>query len=226
MNHPICSEGSVMYIAGIDEAGRGPVIGPMVIAGVLITEEDLGKLAKLNVRDSKMLSRSRRIKLAEEILRIAKNVKIIEVSPSEIDNAKGRGISLNVLEAMKIAEIIISLKPDIIYVDSPDIFPDRFAETVKSFLPNELKEVTIVSEHKADAKFQIVSAASIVAKVHRDRIITRLKVKYGDFGSGYPSDWRTIRFLQNYVKQYHDVPDIVRKSWKTVRKILESIKSG
>ncbi|MHA1594508.1 MAG: ribonuclease HII [Candidatus Baldrarchaeia archaeon] len=215
-----------MYIAGIDEAGRGPVIGPMVIAGVLITEEDLGKLAKLNVRDSKMLSRSRRIKLAEEILRIAKNVKIIEVSPSEIDNAKGRGISLNVLEAMKIAEIIISLKPDIIYVDSPDIFPDRFAETVKSFLPNELKEVTIVSEHKADAKFQIVSAASIVAKVHRDRIITRLKVKYGDFGSGYPSDWRTIRFLQNYVKQYHDVPDIVRKSWKTVRKILESIKSG
>lgn len=126
---------------------------------------------------------------------------------------------MNKLEELKIAEIIRELKPSSIYIDAVDVNEDRFRETILSLLDYTPEE--IISKHKADDLYPIVSAASIIAKDKRDTLIEELKEKYGDFGSGYPSDKRTVDFLRNWIKKNKKVPDFARKSWETVKKIVE-----
>ena len=213
-----------MLICGIDDAGRGPVIGPLVIAGILVDEDGLTKLISLGVRDSKALPPERRERLADEILKIVRDYRVVKVSPSEIDYVVKTGKRLNRLnrlEARVMASIIMDLKPDVAYVDASDILPDRF----KRHIAEELSfRVKIVSEHKADKTYPVVSAASIIAKVERDKEIEGLKRRYGDLGSGYAADPKTLLFLRKWVRKYGEYPDFVRKSWKTAKRILEEEK--
>lgn len=212
----------MMFICGVDDAGRGPVIGPLVIAGVLVDESGLQKLIQLGVRDSKTLTPRRREEMYEEILRIAKDHRVIKISPSEIDHVVETGKKLNRLnrlEARAMASIIRELKPDIAYVDASDVQPERFKQHILEEIPFKVK---VVSEHKADKTYPVVSAASIVAKVERDREIMKLKQKYGDFGSGYAADPKTINFLKTWIETYGSYPDFVRKSWKTAKVLLRS----
>jgi ribonuclease HII len=207
-----------MLVAGVDDAGRGSVIGPLVIAGVLMREEELPKLVELKVRDSKLLSAYRREVLAVEIKRIAQKFSVIKILPKEIDMVveKGRRLHrLNRLEAQKMAEIIEMLKPDIAYVDASDVLEERFKQHILECLSFKPK---IVSEHKADRKYPIVSAASIIAKVERDKAIAELAGKYGDLGCGYPTDPKTLDFLRRWLERFGDYPDFVRKSWKPAKK--------
>ncbi|MEM3392234.1 MAG: ribonuclease HII [Candidatus Bathyarchaeia archaeon] len=172
-----------MIIAGLDDAGRGPVIGPLVIAGVAIQEKRISKLSLIGVKDSKILSSKTREKLSELIKKIVDNYRVIEFSPNEIDEVvfKAKKLEkLNFLEAKGMAQVIINLKPDLVYVDASDVNPTRFAKQILLHLPFQVK---IISEHNADKKYHVVSAASILAKVHRDNVIKELKEKYGDFGS-------------------------------------------
>jgi ribonuclease HII len=208
-----------MLVSGVDEAGRGPVIGPLVIAGVSIDENELPKLVELGVKDSKLLSPQRREALASQIKELALIHHTVWLSPAEIDRvveSKRRLHKLNRLEAQAMAKVITILKPDIVYVDASDILPDRFAEHIAENLPFSPK---IVCEHKADATYPIVSAASIIAKVERDREISRLQKKHGNMGCGYPSDPNTIKFLENWIRKFGDYPDFVRKSWKTAKRV-------
>ncbi|ASJ01043.1 ribonuclease HII [Thermococcus gorgonarius] len=202
-------------IAGIDEAGRGPVIGPMVIAAVVFDEVNLPKLEALGVRDSKKLTPKRREKLFNEILKIADDYVILELSPEEIDSREG---TLNEFEVNNFVKALNSLKvkPDVIYIDAADVKEERFGEEIGKLLNFK---AGIIAEHKADDKFPPVSAASIVAKVTRDRAIERLKEEYGEIGSGYPSDPRTREFLMSYYKKHGEFPPIVRRTWKTLKKI-------
>jgi ribonuclease HII len=78
-----------------------------------------------------------------------------------------------------------------------------------------------VSEHKADRNFAVVSAASIIAKVERDREIAELAKTLGFFGSGYPSDPRTVKFLEKCCQDLEEYPEYVRKSWRPARKIRD-----
>ncbi len=207
-----------MLVAGVDDAGRGSVIGPLVIAGVLMKEEDLPKLTQLGVKDSKLLSPSRRETLAVEIKQIAQKYTVIKLSPEEIDKVvlTGRKLHrLNRLEAQTMAKIIEKLKPDKAYVDASDVLEERFKQHILECLPFKME---IVSEHKADRTYPIVSAASIIAKVERDREIAELTSKYGDLGCGYPTDPKTIRFLQQCLERFGEYPDFVRKSWKPAKK--------
>lgn len=207
-----------MQIAGVDDAGRGSVIGPLVIAGVSVNEEDLPKLTKLGVKDSKLLTPHRREVLAVEIRQVVQNYVIEKLQPREIDQIVFSGKKLhklNWLEAKTMAKVIQKLKPDKVYVDASDVVEERFKQDILDCLTFE---VLIVSEHKADRTYPVVSAASIIAKVERDREIAELASVYGDFGSGYPSDPRTIAFLRSYAEKMMEYPDFVRKSWKTVRK--------
>ena len=208
-----------MLIAGVDDAGRGSVIGPLVIAGVLISEEDMPKLVELGVKDSKLLSPQRREKLAAEIKRIAKKYTVIKLSPKDVDAVVERGVKLhrlNRLEAQTMAKVIEALKPDIAYVDASDVLEERFKQHILECLPFK---VEIVSEHKADRKYPVVSAASIIAKVERDSEIAELAEKYGDFGCGYPTDPKTISFLQKCLQKTGEYPDFVRKSWKPAKRV-------
>ena len=208
-----------MLVAGVDDAGRGPVIGPLVIAGVLFEEQDLPKLKDLGVKDSKLLSPQKRETLATQIKALALIHHTVWLSPAEIDRvveSKRKLHKLNRLEAQAMAKAITILKPDIAYVDASDILADRFAEHIAESLTFSLK---IVSEHKADVKYPVVSAASIIAKVERDKEICRLQKKHGNIGCGYPSDPNTINFLENWIKKFGSYPDFVRKSWKTAKRV-------
>lgn len=208
-----------MLISGVDEAGRGPVIGPLVIAGVSIDENDLPKLVDLGVKDSKLLSPQRRETLAIQIKKVALNCHIVWLSPAEIDRVVERRrklYKLNRLEAQAMAKVITILKPDVVYVDASDILPDRFREHIAENLSFSPK---IICEHKADVNYPIVSAASIIAKVERDRVISKLQKKHGNIGCGYPSDPNTIKFLEVWIRKFGDYPDFVRKSWKTAKRV-------
>jgi ribonuclease HII len=208
-----------MLVAGVDDAGRGSVIGPLVIAGILIDEKELSKLVQLGVKDSKLLSPSKRESLAIEIKRIAQKHAVVKLSPAEIDKVveKGRKLhKLNRLEAQAMAKVIEILKPDIAYVDASDVLEERFKQQILEYLPFK---VEIVSEHRADSKYPVVSAASIIAKVERDKAIAELKAKYGDFGCGYPTDPKTLEFLRRCLENFKEYPEFVRKSWKPAKKI-------
>ncbi len=207
-------------VCGVDEAGRGPVIGPMVIAIVCVEEERVSSLLELGVRDSKELRPDRRARIALEVMRSARYVRYIIVPPGEIDQyvAKSR---LNLLEAEKTAELIRQALSelgdiDVVYVDSPDVRPDRYAQTLRQMLNADVK---IEASHKADRQVPVVSAASIVAKYIRDSEIEKLRQIYGDFGSGYPGDPKTIKFILSYVKKNRELPPIVRKTWSTARRL-------
>ncbi len=207
-------------ICGVDEAGRGPVIGPMVIAIVCVDKSQVDFLLKLGVKDSKELRPDRRAKIALEIMRCARYVKYIIVPPDEIDRYVARN-RLNLLEAEKTTELIRQAlselgEIDVVYVDSPDVKPDRYAQTLRQMLDIDVR---IEASHKADRQIPVVSAASIVAKYIRDSEIEKLRQIYGDFGSGYPSDLKTIKFILSYVKQHHELPPIVRKTWSTARRL-------
>jgi ribonuclease HII len=214
-----------MLIAGVDDAGRGSVIGPLVIAGVLLKKEDLPRLVDLGVKDSKLLTAKKREQLAEKIKKTALKWHFTALSTSEIDRVVETGRKLrrlNHLEARTMAEVIAVLKPDVAYVDASDVLAERFKQQILDFLPIK---VQIVSEHKADAKYPIVSAASILAKVERDKAIQKLREKHGDFGSGYITDPKTVAFLEDWIKKFGAYPEFVRKSWKPAKRIKRNTKS-
>ncbi len=199
----------MVVICGIDEAGRGPVIGPMVIAGVLLDEKDIKKLRKIGVKDSKLLSRERREALFEMVKRIVNAYEFIIVSPREIDMAvESKQMNLNLLEAHKTAEIINKLKPDKAIVDSPSVNHKSYSDYLKRLIVN--KDIKLECTHKADVRYPHVAAASIIAKVIRDREIDNMKEKYGDCGPGYMSNPITKDFLERNWKKY---PEIFRHSW-------------
>jgi len=212
-----------MRIAGVDDAGRGSVLGPLVIAGVLIRKENLHKLVAMGAKDSKLLSPHKRERLAKEIRKTALQYHSIALSPSEIDIVVETGRKLrrlNHLEARTMAEVIATLKPDIAYVDASDVVEERYRQHI---LENVPFEVQIVSEHKADFKYPVVSAASIIAKVERDKAIQELREKFGDLGSGYITDRKTVVFLEKWIKQFGAYPEFVRKSWKPAKRIKKNM---
>lgn len=218
-----------MIIAGIDEAGKGPVIGPMCIGGVKIDESKAHVLKVLGVADSKKLTPKRREQLAPQILKYVDCYFVLEVSPSQIDEFR-KIISMNELMVVCFSKVLEKLRPQKAYVDAADVKAERFAENLRAQYakssPDEAKEIEIISRHQADAIFPVVSAASILAKVQRDKLIEELKKEWGvDFGSGYPSDPKTRDFLLKWAREHDgEFPEIVRHSWKTVENIKAEIK--
>jgi ribonuclease HII len=204
----------MVKVLGIDEAGRGPVIGAMVMAGVMITEGDEHLLE--GSKDSKMLAHSVRLELDKKIREGAEHM-VIEFSPAEIDEALANpDMNLNWLEAKGQAELINTLKPDKAIIDCPSVNLVSFEAYLRGLLDN--KEMELVVEHKADEKYITSSAASILAKVRREDIVSELKEKYGNTGSGYPADPKTKKFI---VENWDKCPEIFRKSWSTYKKVVE-----
>ena len=194
-----------------------------MIAGVIIEEEKLGRLKTLGVKDSKQLLSSTRTRLSKEIPGVVDDYHVMEIGAQELDRIVNRAPKfqrLNLLEAKAMARVIEKLRPELAYVDSSDARTERFKNNILdclSFTPR------IVSEHKADINYPIVSAASIMAKVHRDNRIEEIKKEYGEIGSGYAHDALTVKFLRDYYSDHGDFPPIVRRSWKTLRNIIQDL---
>jgi len=207
-----------MIIAGLDEAGRGPVIGPLVLAGVSVNEDKIKELKRIGVKDSKLLSPGQREELFDKIKEVINDYRIIIVEPWEIDEFV-KDNRLNELELLKFCEIINYLMPDKAIIDAPGNNKGVMLDFIKNHLLK--KNIRVILEHKADLKYEVVGAASILAKVTRDLEIERLKKEYNiDFGSGYPSDEITKDFLrknwntEKYKKLY-------RKSWDSWKRLKE-----
>ncbi len=203
-----------MQICGIDDAGRGSMLGPLVIAGISLDKKNIRKLSALGVKDSKKLSPKLRESLYKKILEIVDDYHVAKISPRIID-ANVKKHCLNGLEAKCMAKVVARLNPDVSYVDSCDVNPSRFGRNISRLSGNH----RIKSYHHADSRFVAVSAASILAKVSRDRAILKLR-KDHDLGSGYPSDSSTVKFVTKYYEKNNEMPNFVRKSWKPVQKIL------
>lgn len=201
-------------IVGVDEAGRGPVMGPLVVAGVAI-DSDV-PLRLLNVRDSKKLSPERRETLAPEIERLTKSFLVV-IPADQIDVMRAE-MSLNDFEAKLFAEVIEKLRPETAYVDAADVDEIEFKRCVRRELTFD---VEIVSQHNADELFPVVSAASILAKVCRDREMRTIERAIGlPIGSGYASDSDTITFLERWIRDHGSLPPHTRASWDTARRLL------
>lgn len=203
-------------ICGIDEAGRGPVVGPMVVAGVAIDSDAL--LRRLNVRDSKKLPPERREALAPEIRRLSRCEVV--VIPAENIDAMRAEMGLNDLEARLFAGVIERLRPEIAYVDSADVDEFGFRRAIAKLLPFDIE---IVSKHGADDLFPVVSAASILAKVARDEEIRKIESELGvKIGSGYSHDPDTIAFLETWLRERGTLPPHTRVSWDTSKRLLSA----
>lgn len=221
----------VKTIIGIDEAGRGPVIGPMVMAGVKISEDKLADIACMGIKDSKLLSPSERERLFDIIINTKWIEYHIEISwPNEIDNAlESPNMNLNLLESLHSAMILGRLNGEKAILDLPSNNALAYIRSVQKFMkPEIVKSCTIVAEHKADMNYPIVGAASIIAKVTRDRLIEEMKIKlskHGDFGSGYPSDPKTKAFvLKNWnnseLLNYKN--GFFRKTWASYKNVSQA----
>ncbi len=209
--------------AGVDEAGRGPVLGPIVFGAVALTEEQRRILEKKGVTDSKGVSKKKRIKLYDIIKENSLATATVHYSANKIDILRKK-MTMNEIEVQGFIEVIIKLatKVDVIYLDAADVNPKRFEEKIQQhFNPK------IIAKHKADKKYVVVGAASILAKVERDRVIKEIERKIGEeIGSGYPGDEKTRKFLKNYYIKHRSFPDFVRTSWVTIENILKEIKEG
>ena len=205
-----------MDILGIDEAGRGSVLGPLVIAGIVIPQKMDAVLDNMGVKDSKRLTPARREVLSRKLKKMF-DWDIVVISAKDIDDMRSKGINLNEIERRGMQELILKLDCDKAIVDSVDVKPERFQDKLQRATGADVK-----AEHKADDKYIEVSAASIIAKQTRDDAIAKINREFediGGIGSGYPSDPTTKEFLSNYT--YNQMPDFVRKSWATVAKLKD-----
>jgi len=211
------------YIAGVDEAGRGPVLGPLIVCMARCDRNDEKRLRKLGLKDSKQLSPEKREELYNA-LRSFVQFKWAEISAQEL-NTKMRDMSLNDIEAQAMASLIRSQKDCDVMIDLPDRYNWVFRQRMERFGASKFE-----AQHKADEMFPIVSAASICAKVVRDKRIAEIRSQTLDFGSGYPNDQKTRAALSDpaSLKTLHPY---VRSRWKTIdnlkqRKLFEGEPDG
>jgi len=203
-------------VVGIDEAGRGSLVGPLVVGAFCLAEDRLDELVALGAKDSKALTPPAREKVFEGLPEVGTRAHVA-LSPQEVDRAVEKG-NLNRLEAETFAQLIRDLRPQVAYVDACDPNERRFGLRVGRLagIP-----VRIISRHHADRDFPVVGAASIVAKVTRDRAIDALRAQVGDaLGSGYPSDERTVEFVRSFLRGTTPVPPWVRSSWATMQRVM------
>ena len=206
-------------ICGVDEAGKGPVMGPMVVAAVSVENAKL--IENLGFKDSKLLSSQRRLELFN-LIKQNYSYEIEVINVEKIDEYRMKN-QLNLLNRKAFEKVISRLNPNVAYVDAADVNEERFGREIKINLTNP-NDTDVISMHKADSMIPVVAAASIIAKQTRELEIKKLKKEIGDFGSGYPSDERTIKFLKSYFHDNSRWPPGTRKSWKTIERIRPVVK--
>ena len=208
---------------GVDEAGKGPVLGSMFAAAVWVEDEDV---LPDGIADSKRLSPTRRETLAERIRSDARiTVGVAEITTERIDDAH---TDMNSLTVEAHAGSIERALSDVVdeatttpmgLCDACDTDADRFARRVADACD---LEIVVDAEHGADDGSPVVGAASVIAKVERDAHVAALSTEYGEIGSGYPSDPTTRTFLEEYVATEAELPPCARTSWSTCTDVLET----
>ena len=204
----------VLMFCGLDEAGRGPMVGPLVVGAVWYADESVPR--ELGAKDSKKLTPAQRERLYDRIAETADHWVVVPISAADLDEAMTRN-NLNEVEMQLFARAASSFSCDIVQVDCPEVNTERFGNILSQMIGG----TRVDARNKADVVFPTVSAASIMAKVTRDRMIEDIKKELGiDVGSGYPSDPTTKAFVENWINEYHTVPPHTRRSWKPVKDLM------
>ena len=202
-------------VLGIDEAGRGSVLGPLVVGGFCCVEERVPEVVAAGARDSKLLSPGRRATVYRELGGLGET-RSIALAPRTIDRYVARR-GLNELELRAFATLVRAARPDVVYADACDPDAERFGRRLAALAGTGAR---IVSRHRADRDVPVVGAASVVAKVRRDAAIARLAARTGEaLGSGYPSDPDTRRCVERHARDGGSVPAWMRRSWETVQRV-------
>lgn len=200
---------------GVDEAGRGSVMGPLVVGAVFVESDE--PLTAIGVRDSKKLTPKARERMYEEIVAVARWETVIATA-ADVD-ARRKIMSLNEVELRMFGEAVTRHRASIVYADCPDVNEASFSRRLEALAPCS----EIIAKHKADDTYPVVSAASIVAKVTRDRMMDDIRAEFGtNIGSGYPSDHYTMDFIADWIKANGKAPEHVRCSWEPVRQMLSA----
>lgn len=201
---------------GVDEAGRGSWIGPLVVGAVAVHASDLERVRESGACDSKALSPARREEVYAKLEAFAR-IASVELAPPEIDRFVRHG-KLNELEARAFGEVVRPFGPARVTVDACDTNAARFGLRVAWHAGDGFR---VESRHRADEEDPLVGAASIVAKVRRDRAVRRLAQELGtDIGSGYPSDATTVEFVRRVARRGRRLPPWLRASWATTERVL------
>jgi len=195
---------------GVDEAGKGPVLGSMFAAAVRAPREALPD----GIDDSKRLSGERREALADRLRADDRiEVGLAEITPERIDGGNMNDLTV---AAHASASSSVVRPGDAGHCDAGDVDADRFGGRVAARID---AEVAVEATHGADASDPLVGAASIVAKSERERHVADLADRFGEIGSGYPSDPRTRAFLRRYFEEHGEFPPKTRRSWSTCNSI-------
>jgi len=198
---------------GVDEAGRGSALGPLVVGAVYSESDEI--LTEIGVKDSKKLSPKTRERMYD-LIAGSYDFSIMSISAEDIDE-KRKTMSLNHIELEMFVAACSKIPVSAIYADCPDVNETAFSREMRDLM----KGPEIIARHKADDIFPIVSAASIIAKVTRDRMIEDIKKEFGtNIGSGYPSDHYTMEFIEKWIKDNGCPPPHTRCSWEPVRQMI------
>lgn len=197
-----------MKILGIDEAGRGCVLGDLFVGGYCCTQEQLIEIKEAGATDSKKISPKKRVRILESLKKIGTG-DVIQITPLQIDNG-----NINTLEEEAFATLIVRHQPDKVYIDAPahpKAIPAFRRRLCQRILGAGQKIPELIIEPKADLNYPVVGAASIFAKVLRDHSIEPLGA-----GSGYPSDPKTRAWLKGFFERGEELPACVRTRWGTI----------
>ena len=207
-----------MKVAGIDEAGRGCVLGPLVLCAYAVEEEKLESLKLKGVKDSKLILPAKRSGLHKMLLGEGEAV-VVELSAEEITDWMRKKRSLNELEAKAAGEALNKIdhaRVSLVIADSPDPQPAKFAQRIRRYFKGPTK---VIAENKADYNYTVVGAASIIAKEVREQRIAEIKREMGvDFGTGYSHDGATVAYLKAHIRD-PKLQKYVRHSWETAKRL-------
>ncbi len=198
-----------MKILGLDEAGRGCVLGPLVVGAFCVTRDKVASVAEAGATDSKRLSAKKRESLIAPLGALGQ-ARLLEITPAQIDDG-----NLNTLETQAFVDHILHFRPDRVVIDAP-VHPKGIPNFTAQLLAALDYVPELVIENKADLNFPSCGAASIFAKVRRDAHITPLNA-----GSGYPSDPVTRKWLLGFIQRKEPFPDSVRTRWGTIAKLQQ-----
>jgi len=188
-------------------------MGPLVVGSVYCESDEI--LMKIGVRDSKKLTPASRERMYDMICGEFQTSVVI-ASASDIDERR-KTMTLNIIELEMFIEAAQVTPVSAVYADCPDVNEAGFTRMMSS----RLKDTRIVAKHKADDIFPVVSAASIIAKVTRDRLVSEIEAEFGAvIGSGYPSDTVTMEFIEKWIKENGSPPEHTRCSWEPVRQLM------
>lgn len=192
----------------------------MVVGGLWVPAERVEELAGLGARDSKELSRDRRAEILDRVQEVALHWQVVLVPPEQID-----GENLTQLELEALAKLIRAHPADRIFLDVPTP-PKGIAHFLQALEERVGRSLPLVGENRADQTYPIVGAASILAKVTRDRELEAIRATYGDVGWGYPGEPRVKEFLTDWYRREGRFPPVVRRRWSTAREIAAALDQG